>query len=178
MNDREPEFSAVAPCCICKYAFKITGKCPWKQTGGWHFGPNQVIIPYETAGREMPLQNQNFPMIAIQCRPRHRLRSSVLALVITIWLPSSVSADQGNDTATQVKKLLEVGWNASNENYSAAQAQFRQAKNDAPGDVRVDFAMRMFRCKTTTWRKRRRISRMPFKPRNRCFRSAASRFGR
>ena len=89
----------------------------------------------------MPLQNQNFPMIAIQCQPRYRLRSSVLALVITIWLPSSVSADHGNDTATRDwKKLLDVGWNASNERLTA-QAQFRQAKNDAPGDVRVDFAM-------------------------------------
>src|SRR5262249_1592911 len=64
-----------------------------------------------------------------------------LGLAITACLSKAESADQENDAATQVKRILETGWNPSKANYSAAQSQFTQAKHDNPGDVRVDYAM-------------------------------------
>jgi hypothetical protein len=89
----------------------------------------------------MPLQSRSIQIMAIRNLRRYSLRTSLLAVVVTVWLPNAESADQANDTATQVKRILEIGWNASIDNYSAAQALFTQAKHDAPGDVRVDFAM-------------------------------------
>ncbi len=60
------------------------------------------------------------------------------------------STGRGADTADQVKQMLELGWKASlntdsmiarSANFKKVQAQYQQAKQVAPTDDRIDYAM-------------------------------------
>jgi hypothetical protein len=72
----------------------------------------------------------------------NRLKIGVrLALAALFFLPAWLLAADQTDTSAQVSLLLETGWKNSPGNYAAAQQQYEQAKQAAPADVRVPFAM-------------------------------------
>ena len=66
------------------------------------------------------------------------IRLSVAAL---FFLPACLLAADQTDTSAQVTQLLETGWKNSAGSYPVAQEQYEQAKQAAPSDARVPFAM-------------------------------------
>jgi len=71
-----------------------------------------------------------------------RFRAS-LVLSMLIWSSAHRSDATGepSSVAAEVTQILEIGWKASPEDYSAAQEHYGQAIKIAPGDVRAAYAM-------------------------------------
>jgi hypothetical protein len=67
-----------------------------------------------------------------------RLGLIVLAIIAA---PHSSWPDEPSPAAKEVQQILEIAWKPSQDNFAAAKPHYEAAKQMAPGDVRVSYAM-------------------------------------
>ena len=71
----------------------------------------------------------------------------LMAMLGVLWAATSFAADRVESVAppapaaSATAELLETGWKASSERYAQAQEIYQRARQAAPGDVRVPYAM-------------------------------------
>ena len=69
-----------------------------------------------------------------------------MAMLGVLWAVTSFAADRVVSVApprgaSATAELLETGWKASSQRYAQAQEIYQRARQAAPGDVRVPYAM-------------------------------------